>query len=317
MTISRIIAAIATLLILSACDTGPSGPVLDLCMLPPCDQPPPPAATVNAYAGSDQAVTEGDTVLIFGSGDHSRSAALTFEWNQMGSPRVTLILEPQSSIGRGASFVAPAVNTATTLTFRIRATGSDGVTNVDTVDILVQPTSASALCLNAPLFAISYAWTDNGCTTDSADISGDSRIATVFRHGEAEPNDSMQAANPLTFPTRIATEEIATNAAGSISGTDNDHDDFFIFTPPEPGTYQIYLCNDPLVCTRGTVTGDWFLSLSDQDQNVIGGTNGLVVEEQVVTAQLEAGLSYYVGVHVWDAATATWDYNLTILSESN
>ena len=96
---------------------------------------------------------------------------------------------------------------------------------------------------------------------------------------------------------------------------DNDNDDFFIFTPPETGIYEIFLCNDPLVCIRGTVTEKWFLSLSDQNLDVIAGTIGSVIEEQVLAVQLEAGVPYYVGIHVWDAATTSWDYNLTILSE--
>jgi hypothetical protein len=181
----------------------------------------------------------------------------------------------------------------------------------------VEPTSASALCLQAPLFAISYAWTNNGCTTDSTDIAGDSRIATVYRQGEAEPNDSLQSANPLTFPTRAATERIATDIAGSISGVDNDNDDFFVFTPPETGIYEVYLCNDPLVCVRGTKTEKWFLSLSDQNFEVIAGTIGGALQEQAVSLELQAGLPYYVGIHVWDASTTSWEYNLTILSDNN
>ena len=321
MKYSRIIAGMANVLLLSACGGGGSGDSLitipPLCLFPPCSQTPPPPATVTAYAGTDQTVTEGDSVRISGSADHSRSSALTFEWSQMSGPGVTLSLGPRFTVGLGASFVAPAVTIPTSLTFRLRATGSDGVTNVDSVTILLEPTSASALCLQAPLFETSYAWTNSGCTTDSTDIPGDSRIATVYRQGEAEPNNSLQLANPLTFPMPITTERMATDVAGFVSGVDNDNDDFFVFTPLETGTYQVYLCNDPLVCIRGTVTEKWFLSLSDQNLDVFAGTSAGLLEEQVVTAQLEAGLPYYIGVHVWDAATTSWDYNLTILSGGN
>ncbi len=317
MRYSNIIAGLAAAMILNACGGGgPSLSIPPLCFNPPCNQPPP-QATVTAFAGSNQTVTDGDSVQLAGSGNHSNSFALTFEWSQSSGPAVTLSLGAPLSVGLSARFVAPPVAIATTLTFRFRATGSDGVTNVDTVDILVEPTSVTALCLQAPLFAISYAWTNSGCTTDSADIAGDSRIATVFRQGEAEPNDSLQSANPLTFPMRIATERVATDVAGSVSGVDNDNDDFFLFTPPETGIYQVYLCNDPLVCIRGTVTEKWFLSLSDQNLVVFAGTTAGLMEEQVVTVQLDAGLPYYVGIHVWDAATTSWDYNLTILSGNN
>lgn len=330
MKYSNIVTGIVTALILSACDYG-SGSI-EICEYllgcyeaPP--KPPPSPATVSVHAGFDQTVTDGDTVQLTGTGSHSHSVInnLTFEWSQIGGPAVTLFsLWPHpitTTQGLRARFVAPPVTIATTLTFRLTATASDGLTNVDLVDILVEPTSASALCLQAPLFAISYAWTNSGCTTDSADIAGDSRTATVYRQGEAEPNDSLQLANPLTFPMRIATERMATDVTGSISGMDNDNDDFFIFTPPETGIYQVYLCNDPLVCIRGTVAEKWFLSVSDQNlrrfkSTRVGAMAGEITE-QFVTVQLDAGLPYYVGIHVWDAATTSWDYNLTILSGSN
>jgi hypothetical protein len=127
----------------------------------------------------------------------------------------------------------------------------------------------------------------------------------------------MQLANPLTFPMPVGTERTATDVAGFVSGDGNDLDDFFVFTPPEAGIYEVYLCNDPLVCIRGTVTNEWFLSLSDQNLDVFASTIGGDLEEQVLNVQLEAGLPYYVGIHVGDAATTSWDYNLTILSGGN
>ncbi len=316
MKYSNIVTGIITALILSACGDGGSGSLfgggcLFLCEAPP----PPPNATITADAGSDQTVTVGDSVQLSGSGSHSEGSVLTFEWVQSSGPAVNLSL---SHGGRIATFVAPPDAAVTSLIFRLKATSSDsGGWGLDKVVILVRSTRASALCLQAPLFAISYAWTNRWCTTDSADIAGESRIATVYRQGETEPNDSLQLANPLTFPMRIATERMATDVAGSISGVDNDNDDFFIFTPPETGIYQVYLCNDPLVCIRGTVTEKWFLSLSDPNLDVIAGTAAGLIKEQFVTVQLEAGLPYYVGIHVRDAATTSWDYNLTILSGSN
>ncbi len=311
INISGMVAA----LMLSACSGGNSGSqdCWLLCFQGPAEPPPP--GTVTVYASSDSPVTEGDTVWLSGDAVHSRHRGVSYSWNQTSGPSVT-IANDYSIIGTYARFVAPAVTTVTTLTFRLRAFGDDGATNSVLVDVLVQPTSASALCLQAPLFAISYAWANADCTTNSADIDDDSRIATVYRQGEAEPNDSMQSANPLTFSTRIATERIATDVAGSISGVDNDNDDFFVFTPPETGTYEVYVCNDPLVCIRGTKTDKWFLSLSDQNFEVIAGTTA-ALSEQVMSQVLQAGLPYYVGIHVWEADMPSWDYNLTIISRSD
>ena len=274
---------------------------------------PAAPATVTVNAGPDKIMTEGDNIGLGGSATHSQGSHLDYMWTQSGGPSVEIVWA-ESQI---AGFVAPPVDTSTQLTFHLRATAWDGLTNADIVVITVEPTSASALCLQAPLFVVSYAWTNSGCTTDSADIAGDSRVATVYRQGEAEPNDSMQLANPLTFPMPVGTERTATDVAGFVSGEGNDLDDLFVFTPPETGIFEVYLCNDPLVCIRGTVTDDWFLSVSNQNFEVVSSTDAGSNREQVVSIGLEAGLPYYIGVHVWDANSASWNYNLTILSESN
>ncbi len=311
MKYSNIVTGIVTALLLSACGGSGSDCGFDAF----CLRGVVPI-TFTVDAGPDQNVIAGDMVELAGSADHSHSL-LVFQWSQLSGPTVSLIA-PGFAI---TSFKAPAVSNTTSLSFRFTATTVSTAIPVssksDDVTIVVEPTSASALCLQAPLFATNYAWANSGCTTDSADIVGDSHIATVYRQGEAEPNDSPQSASPLTFPMRIATERTATDVAGSISAVDSDLDDFVVFTPPETGAYEIYLCNDPLVCMRGTLTSTWFLSLSDQNLDVIAGTIGGQVVEQVVRVELEAGLPYYVGIHVWDSSSTTWEYNLTIISGSN
>lgn len=270
----------------------------------------PPPATVTVNAGSDQTVTEGDTIEISGTASHSESSSLSFRWSQSNGPTVAI---PRPDL-RVLPFVAPPVTETTTFTFRLRATDFFGVTNADSVIITVEPTSASSLCLEAPLFTTSYAWTNHSCTTDSSDIADDSRIATLYRQSEAEPNDSLQSANLLTFAVQAASERLASDIAGSISGLDNDADDFFIFTPPFSGSYEIYLCNDPIACLRGTSTESFFLSLSNQHFEKIGGTNGGTLGKQLLLFELEAGLPYYIGVHAWETVSPAWEYNLTILS---
>ncbi|MCH8866911.1 MAG: hypothetical protein IID58_08680 [Proteobacteria bacterium] len=310
MRYAKLITGVVTALLMNACTVG-GGANCD----PVCDGTSVSRflGTVAVYAGSDKTVTEGDTVGLPGDAAHSLGLPLNYSWTQISGPTVTIISQ-NSTYGGVGRFVAPAVIETTSLTFRLSAIGSDGATSEDFVNIFVEPTSSSALCLQAPLFATSYAWTNSGCTTASADIAGDSRVATVYRQGEAEPNEPLQSANPLTFPMRIATERTAADGAGSVSGVANDSVDFYVFTPPETGSYEIYLCNDPLVCLRGTKTEKWFLTLRNQSLEEIAGTTGGVLEEQFVSAVLEAGLPYYVGVHVWDATTTSWDYNLTILS---
>ena len=89
-----------------------------------------------AEAGFDQAVDEGASVQLAGSGTDPEGQSLTYEWVQTGGPTVTL----DDPTNPNASFTAPAIDDPTTLTFELRA--SDGQTTaVDTVTIAVDPVS--------------------------------------------------------------------------------------------------------------------------------------------------------------------------------
>lgn len=275
-------------------------------------------ATLHVDAGAHKNVTDGDAVTLSGSAHHSKNKILTHQWSQLSGPRVTLA-KVRDKHGRypAARFVAPRVQDTALLIFRYKVTGSDGVTNQDTVAITVEPTSASALCLEAPLFATSYAWANTGCTTNSSNIAGDSRIAAVYRQGESEFNDSLESANALNFPMPIADERFGTSVSGSVNGARGDLVDFYVFTVPETRTYTIYLCNDPLICIRGTVAFNWYIFLYDQDFRVLDVTTPNSLYQMDVTNELEAGLPYYVGVHVAQTNSPNWNYNLTILSDND
>jgi len=303
-----ILIGLATLL--AACGGG-GGNILDFeCLLCGLESPP---ATITVNAGQDQTVIAEDTVLLSSSNNASQGCLADYAWVQSSGPPVSF-----SSFYpyRTAEIATPLVDVNTPLTFSFSGTCNNGAADTDRVTIHVQPTSVASLCVNAPLFTTSYVWTTNGCVTDPSDISGDSRVATVYRQGEVEPNDSMQSASSLTFPTPVATERLATDVAGSVKsggGLPWDSEDFFIFTPPRSGDYDIYLCNDPLVCIRGTVTDRWVLTLSDQNFDPIAGTPRNRIVEQVLHLWLDAGVSYYVGVDTF-FGPSEWDYNLTIIS---
>jgi hypothetical protein len=299
-------------IMMAACGSGGVG--LDLGCLFCFDQQPPATITVNA--GQDQTVITEDTVVLSSSDNASQGCYADYTWTQTSGPPVSI---RSFSPHRTAEIATPFVDMNTPLTFSFSGTCNNGATDTDAVTIHVQPTSVAALCVNAPLFATSYVWTANGCVTDPTDIAGDSRVATVYRQGEVEPNDSMQSASSLTFPAPVATERLATDVAGSVkSGGDLpwDPDDFFIFTPTMSGVYDIYLCNDPRVCIRGTVTDRWVLTLSDQNFDPIAGTSRGSIVEQVLHLRLEAGVSYYVGVDTF-VSPSELNYNLTIISDGS
>ena len=253
-------------------------------------------------------VVDGDTVVL--EGGTYASYNMSYIWKQLSGPSVA-ISDPTLSTVR---FKAPSVTTTSTLSFRFTAKTPSRKDSAD-VAIVVEPTSASALCLQGSLYATIYVWTNSGCTTDSDDIVGDSRIATLYRQSEAELNDSLQTANSLIFPAPVSTEPPAGDVFGSIDDTDDDGIDIFVFTPPSSGDYHVYLCNDPLACMRGTVSEDWFLRLYDQDSTVIAQTTPGRLAEQKVMLRLNAGLPYYVGVIQWNAPAEDWQYNLTIIRD--
>jgi len=291
---------------MTACSGGDGGPTERVCAIVlGCS-----TAKISVYAGLDQSAVEGDTVELRGGTNSFKASKLSYQWQQLTGPSVTVFGSTQAM----ASFEAPSVSTTTTLTFRFTIKKS-GKKSSDDVTVVVEPTSATALCLQAPLYAVSYAWTNSGCTTDGADIVGDSRVATLYRQSEAEPNDSVQAAASLIFPTPVSTEPPAADVIGSIDDASGDASDFFVFTPPGSGDYHVYLCNDPLACMRGTVTEDWFLELYDQNLTVIARTIPGKLTEQKVMLRLDAGLPYYVGVIDWGASARYWQYNLTIVRD--
>jgi len=264
-------------------------------------------APLSAWAGLDQNVVDGDTVELKG-GSYNVSP-VGHKWQQLSGPTVAISNSTRPTI----RFQAPSVSRTAALSFRFTIKTKSGRKSSDDVTVFVEPTSASTLCLQAPLYAAIYAWTNSGCTTNSADIAGDSRVATLYRQSEAEPNGSLQTANSLIFPVQVATESQAADVVGSVHSAGDDSREFFVFTPPSSGDYHVYLCNDPLACMRGTVSEDWYLELYDQDFNVVARTKPGVLTEQKVMLWLEAGLPYYAGIFGRNANLKYWQYNLTII----
>ena len=88
----------------------------------------PPAAN----AGADQAVNEGATVALDGSGSSDPdSDSLTYSWESDGTPQITLN-------GQAPTFIAPQVGASGgTVTFTLTVSDGNGGTDTDTVVITV------------------------------------------------------------------------------------------------------------------------------------------------------------------------------------
>ena len=89
-----------------------------------------------ADAGIDQTVDAGDTVSLDGSGSSDEDGTIaTYQWAQTTGPAVSLSNEDQAA----TSFVAPGVDTDTTLVFRLTVTDDGGATGSDDVSVTVRP----------------------------------------------------------------------------------------------------------------------------------------------------------------------------------
>ena len=122
---------------LSVIDSGglTSGDTVTVTVQPKPPEPPPNSVPT-ADAGSDQAVTVGDTVTLQGTGTDAEDDNLVYSWSQTGGmPHVEL----RGTDRAATSFIAPAVDADTMLTFTLSVTDSGGLTGADTVTVTVMP----------------------------------------------------------------------------------------------------------------------------------------------------------------------------------
>jgi rhodanese-related sulfurtransferase len=92
-----------------------------------------------ADAGNNQAVTEGATVTLDGSGSTDSDGTIASrEWTQTAGPAVQL--SNKSAVK--PTFTAPDVTTSTAITFSLTVTDDDGAADSDTVTVTVNDTGA-------------------------------------------------------------------------------------------------------------------------------------------------------------------------------
>jgi len=89
-------------------------------------------------AGSDQTVTEGDTVTLNGLATDPDGTVVSYEWLQISGTTTSL----QDSDTATATFVTPVINTDELLSFQFSAIDNDGAEVSDTLNITIKSVSS-------------------------------------------------------------------------------------------------------------------------------------------------------------------------------
>ena len=136
------------------------------------------------------------------------------------------------------------------------------------------------------------------------------RPLTINRTTEFEPNSTLDNANVVQFLTAPLTHSVGIDISGSVQESVDDSD-FFIFTPDRSDRHAIYLCAE--TCGQFLEDDSVHIMLYDQSQTTIVGTPVGTIVEQVVSAELTAGLAYYVEVRGHNTGATPYTYQLVII----
>ena len=128
---------------------------------------------VTVEAGNSGATTSGRTVTLTGTVTGGTGSNTGF--TQTGGPAVTLT----SDANGNATFIAPAVTTAQTLTFDFRSTSSDGITSLATTSVSVAPATLGFTAVSKSL-------------ADVVAVPAGYRVNVLYRLGD--PNNGGVAA---------------------------------------------------------------------------------------------------------------------------
>ncbi|ABM04285.1 PKD domain containing protein [Psychromonas ingrahamii 37] len=138
------------------------------------------APTVNV--GSDQTVDEQKTVTLSGSATDSDGTIATYSWVQTGGTTVSLTDASSAS----ASFTAPILTAAETLTFSLKAIDNEGGSANDSISVTVNPVnSVKAVYSSVRAFAVLkddgsvVTWGDRAEGGDSSYVTLD-HIQTIY-----------------------------------------------------------------------------------------------------------------------------------------
>jgi hypothetical protein len=150
----------------------------------------------------------------------------------------------------------------------------------------------------------------SGGGTSSGSGTGVSHSTNIAQYTEYEPNSTLENANPVAFPSVSGDTVPGIKITGSVQDV-SDVSDYFILTPNQSGRYAIYLCAD--TCTEHPTDSMVAISVIDQFGMVIAENPLFEESTKMLTADLDAGLPYYVEVLAFDTGEQAYPYELVII----
>ncbi|MGM0592048.1 MAG: malectin domain-containing carbohydrate-binding protein [Halobacteriota archaeon] len=195
--------------------------------------------TLDADAGADQTVSEGDGVTLDATG--SAGEGLTYSWTQTAGTSVTLSGADTAT----PTFTAPEVDADETLTFEVEV--SDGsATDTDAVNVTVQDTDTAAgdVVYRVNAGGQEVAATDGGpawsADTDSSpsqyvNADGDNGLNTYSTGDTISLDGSVPSSTPMSV---FQTERYDVNTTGSSA---DDTEMLWSFDAEQGATYEVRL----------------------------------------------------------------------------
>jgi len=149
----------------------------------------------------------------------------------------------------------------------------------------------------------------SGTVAESPEPSGN-RTANIDDYEEYEPNNEPENANMVAFPIVSGDTLAGIEITGVVQDTSDDSD-YFILSPNQGGSYAVYLCGD--TCTEHPTDSVAAIRVFDQFGDLIAGNPLYEESTKILTAELDAGIPYYVQILGFDTQSREYPYRLVII----